>query len=179
MHSDHVPCRPCLPDAPPPPPFLFLSCQKPFEVSIANMNSLVCLQFAGMLGMQDVNAEQMSSKFDDMLTTIRQVNEQFKNAVSVSFLCSFASHPLPHALTLCPCPCSTLTLRLYLALPSSSTLSLTLTLAFTFYPYVPALPSPSTLPRKGGRGCLMSPPCLESQGCHLIPLCYLVSCASA
>ena len=24
---------------------------------------------------------------------------------------------------------------------------------------------------KGGRGCLMSPPCLESQGCHLIPLC--------
>ena len=34
-------------------------------------------------------------------------------------------------------------------------------------------------PRKGGRGCLMSPPCLESQGCHLIPLCYLLSCSSA
>ena len=32
---------------------------------------------------------------------------------------------------------------------------------------------------KGGRGCLMSPPCLESQGCHLIPLCYLLSCSSA
>ena len=29
-------------------------------------------------------------------------------------------------------------------------------------------------PPKGGRGCLMSPPCLESQGCHLIPLCYLL-----
>ena len=29
------------------------------------------------------------------------------------------------------------------------------------------------------RGCLMSPPCLESQGCHLIPLCYLLSCSSA
>ena len=28
-------------------------------------------------------------------------------------------------------------------------------------------------PPKGGRGCLMSPPCLESQGCHLISLCYL------
>ena len=25
----------------------------------------------------------------------------------------------------------------------------------------------------------MSPPCLESQGCHLIPLCYLLSCSSA
>ena len=34
-------------------------------------------------------------------------------------------------------------------------------------------------PPKGGLGCLMSPPCLESQGCHLIPLCYLLSCSSA
>ena len=37
----------------------------------------------------------------------------------------------------------------------------------------------SRTPPKGGRGCLMSPPCLESQGCHLIPLCYLLSCSSA
>ena len=29
---------------------------------------------------------------------------------------------------------------------------------------------------KGGRGCLMSPPCLKSQGCHLLPLYYLLSC---
>ena len=29
-------------------------------------------------------------------------------------------------------------------------------------------------PWKGGWRCLMSPPCLESQGCHLIPLFYLV-----
>ena len=28
---------------------------------------------------------------------------------------------------------------------------------------------------KGGQGCLMSP-CLESQGCHLVPLSYLLSC---
>ena len=28
---------------------------------------------------------------------------------------------------------------------------------------------------KGGRGCLMSVSCLESQGCHLIPLSYLLS----
>ena len=34
-------------------------------------------------------------------------------------------------------------------------------------------------PQTGGWGCLMSSPCLESQGCHLIPLCYLLSCSSA
>ena len=34
-------------------------------------------------------------------------------------------------------------------------------------------------PPKGGLGCLMSPPCLKSQGCHLIPLYYLLSCCSA
>ena len=39
--------------------------------------------------------------------------------------------------------------------------------------------TPVPFPPKGGRGCLMSPPCLESQGCHLIPLCYLLSCSSA
>ena len=32
---------------------------------------------------------------------------------------------------------------------------------------------------KGGRGCPMSLPCLESQGCHLVPLYYLLSCSSA
>jgi hypothetical protein len=40
------------------------------------------LQMAGVLGMQDVNADMMSTKLDDMMATIRQVNEQFKNAVS-------------------------------------------------------------------------------------------------
>ena len=34
-------------------------------------------------------------------------------------------------------------------------------------------------PPKGRRGCLMSPSCLESLGCHLIPLYYLLSCSSA
>ena len=33
---------------------------------------------------------------------------------------------------------------------------------------------PLLSPSKGGRECLMFPPCLESQGCHLIPLCYLL-----
>lgn len=35
-----------------------------------------------MVGIQDLNSDQMSSKFEEMLSTIRQVNEQFKNAVS-------------------------------------------------------------------------------------------------
>ena len=34
-------------------------------------------------------------------------------------------------------------------------------------------------PPKGGQVRLMSPPCPESQGCHLISLCYLLSCSSA
>ena len=36
-------------------------------------------------------------------------------------------------------------------------------------------PPPSTSPT-GGRGCLMFSSCLESQGCRLIPLSYLLSC---
>ena len=30
-------------------------------------------------------------------------------------------------------------------------------------------------PPKEGQGCLMSHSCLESQGCHLVPLSYLLS----
>ena len=32
------------------------------------------------------------------------------------------------------------------------------------------------VPLKGGQGCLNYPSCLESQGCHLIPLSYLLTC---
>ena len=31
-------------------------------------------------------------------------------------------------------------------------------------------------PPKVGQRCVMSPSCLESQGCHLIPLFYFLSC---
>lgn len=42
-----------------------------------------------MVGIQDLNSDQMSSKFEEMLSTIRQVNEQFKNAVSaVTKICN-------------------------------------------------------------------------------------------
>ena len=32
---------------------------------------------------------------------------------------------------------------------------------------------------EGSRGCLMSSTCFKSQGCHFIPLYYLLSCSSA
>ena len=47
-----------------------------------------------------------------------------------------------------------------------------------FGPFLKFMSEDQNLLEKG-RGCLMSPPCLESQGCHLIPLCYLLSCSSA
>ena len=37
-----------------------------------------------MLGMQNMNTDEMTKKLEDMLPTIRQVNEQFKNPVSHS-----------------------------------------------------------------------------------------------
>ena len=38
--------------------------------------------------------------------------------------------------------------------------------------------APCLDPPKEGRKCLMSPPILESQGCHLIPLYYVLCCSS-
>ena len=37
---------------------------------------------AGMLGLQDVNTDEMTKKLEDMLPVIRQVNEQFRDPVS-------------------------------------------------------------------------------------------------
>ena len=40
-------------------------------------------------------------------------------------------------------------------------------------------PVPSQFPRREAEDVWMSPPCLEPQGCHLIPLYHLLSCSSA
>ena len=48
------------------------------EVNIA----LFCCQMATMLGMPDVNTDEMTKKLEEILPVIKQVNEQFKNPVS-------------------------------------------------------------------------------------------------
>jgi hypothetical protein len=40
-----------------------------------------------MLGLHDINADMLSSKLEESLAVIKQVNQQFKNPVS--FLVSF------------------------------------------------------------------------------------------
>ena len=37
---------------------------------------------ASMLGMPDVNTDEMTKKLEEILPVIKQVNEQFKNPVS-------------------------------------------------------------------------------------------------
>ncbi|XP_055884404.1 ATPase ASNA1 homolog [Biomphalaria glabrata] len=54
---------------------------------IKNQISPFISQMAGMIGVHDLNADQMSNKFEDMLATIRQVNAQFKNAEQTTFVC--------------------------------------------------------------------------------------------
>ncbi|XP_052214616.1 ATPase ASNA1 homolog [Dreissena polymorpha] len=44
-------------------------------------------QMGNMMGMADMNADDMSGKLDDMMATIRQVNEQFKNPDQTTFVC--------------------------------------------------------------------------------------------
>lgn len=40
-------------------------------------------QFGAILGMNDFNADTLTAKMDEMLKIIRQVNEQFRNPVSI------------------------------------------------------------------------------------------------
>jgi hypothetical protein len=39
------------------------------------------------MGLQGINADEMTRKLEDMLPVIRQVNEQFKNPVSTFIPC--------------------------------------------------------------------------------------------
>ncbi|XP_030745750.1 ATPase ASNA1 homolog [Sitophilus oryzae] len=44
-------------------------------------------QFSGLLGLQDLNPEHFSSKMDELLSVVKQVNEQFKNPDQTTFVC--------------------------------------------------------------------------------------------
>ncbi|RUS88848.1 hypothetical protein EGW08_003393 [Elysia chlorotica] len=54
---------------------------------LKNQISPFISQMAGLMGMQDLNADQMSNKFEEMLATIKQVNTQFKDADQTTFVC--------------------------------------------------------------------------------------------
>jgi arsenite-transporting ATPase len=41
---------------------------------------------AGMMGMAEMNADDMTRKLEEMLPVIRDVNEQFMDPVSTNFL---------------------------------------------------------------------------------------------
>ncbi|XP_074640536.1 ATPase ASNA1 homolog isoform X2 [Tubulanus polymorphus] len=54
---------------------------------LKNQISPFISQIAGMLGMQELNADEMTKKLEDILPVIRQVNEQFRNPDQTTFVC--------------------------------------------------------------------------------------------
>jgi len=57
------------------------------EIIGSELIHLLCCQMATMLGMPDINTDEMTKKLEEILPVIKQVNEQFKNPVSDELLC--------------------------------------------------------------------------------------------
>ena len=58
---------------------------------LKNQISPFIRQVGGFLGLSEFNPDDMSSKLEDVLPVIRQVNEQFRDPVSKLFFFSFFS----------------------------------------------------------------------------------------
>ncbi|EDO46191.1 predicted protein [Nematostella vectensis] len=56
-------------------------------LSLKNSISPFISQFGSLLGMQDLNADQMTSKLEETLPVIKQVSAQFKNPDHTTFVC--------------------------------------------------------------------------------------------
>ncbi|XP_064626756.1 ATPase GET3-like [Lineus longissimus] len=54
---------------------------------LKNQISPFITQIAGFMGLQDINADDMTKKLEDILPVIRQVNDQFKNPDQTTFIC--------------------------------------------------------------------------------------------
>ncbi|XP_064617167.1 ATPase ASNA1 homolog [Liolophura sinensis] len=54
---------------------------------LKNQISPFISQVGGLLGLQDMNADQMTQKVEEILPTIKSVNEQFKNPEQTTFIC--------------------------------------------------------------------------------------------